>query len=462
MKAKTQSSAPIAVHALLTALALLVAYFTWTRDRTQVQSEWVVALDLNKRDISNLLYEDENRTVSVERRTNAEGDLYSWVTVKTRSKQLLTNPMQPPGPPPGAPPAGASPHGMTPPGPGPAGVRPPPGQPPGRPMPGQPAPAAAPPARTTAAPVPPKGGDKAIVDKDHPAPAPAPAAAAAPAPAAAAAPGAASPAAPAAAPAAPAPIHEVKETVTTKAFRGNEQSDKLLDLFAPMRVVRALGIVDEKKTKELGLDNSKKSLTIVAKGQPTKFVLGQNSYGSGDIYARDQQGQVYLLSHRMVSDFEFAESRLMERRLHRFERADFDRIEVQATTSKGPKTRTLLQKNRQDNANFYFADAASPDKRDDSARNWVDKVLRMAINDYVNEGEEPQPTAEATSGPPNGAVVTIKFFDGRKQIGEAVLSRYPSKTGPVEYFAKTETTIGMVRLLAATAESAIQDTETWQ
>lgn len=453
MKAKTHSSAPIAVHAVLTALALLVAYFTWTRDRTQVQSEWVVALDLNKRDIGNLLYEDENRTVSLDRRTNTDGELYSWVTVKTRSKQLLTNPI----PPPGAPPAGMNPHGM-----------PIPGQP-GRPMPGvvpgHPAPGAPPPVRPGAPPVPvkppaavpPKGGDKALVDKDRVAPTP-------PAPPApgAAAPGAAAPAAAApAAPAAPAPIHEVKETLTTKAFRGNEQADKLLDLFAPMRVVRALGVVDEKKLKELGLDATKKSLTITAKGQPTKFALGQNSYGSGDIYARDQQGQVYLLSHRMVSDFEFAESRLMERRMHRFERGDFDRLEIQATTAKGPKTRTLIQKNRQDNANFYFADASAPDKRDDSARNWVDKVLRMAINDYVNEGEEPQPSTESASGAPTGPVVTLKFFDGRKQIGEAVFSRYPNKSGQMEYYAKTETTIGMVRLLTATAESAIQDIDTW-
>lgn len=465
---KARTTAPVTVHALLTTLALLGVYLTWTRDRAQVQSEWVVALDLGKRDISSLVYADENRTVNMERRTNADGDPYAWLTVQTRSKQVLPNPAstptpasvsaQPPNPQngPAATPAAKPGVPATPPAAKPA-------------APG--APAAAKPATPPA-----KGGDKAGVDKNasqpgsvpvppavHPmAPAaPRPTAAKPDAPSAAVLSTAAPAVAPAAAPPAPPPPSEVKETITVKEFRGGDQADKLFDLFAPMRVVRSLGTVDDKKAKELGLDQSKKSLSITAKGQTIKFVLGSNSYGSGDIYARDPHGQVYLLSHRLVSDFEFAESRLMERRLHRFERPDFDRIEVQITTVAGQKTRTLLQKNRQDAANFFFTDAATPDKRDDTLRNWVDKVLRMALNDYVNKGEEPQAAGPVSGAPLTGEVVTVRFFDGKKKLGEAVYSRYPNKAGQNEYYARTETTLGLVRLLTATAESAIQDAEKW-
>jgi hypothetical protein len=452
MKAPQRGIAPVWTHALLTGLALSTAYVTWTRDRTQVQSEWVVALDLNKRDISSLKYEDENRAVTVERRSGSDGEPYSWVTVSTHSKQLLTNPLGPPGAAPLPSPHGAplpSPHGAAPlpsphgaaPLPSPHGAAPP--SPHAMP-PAAPAPVA--PAKT-----PTKVGDKAAGDKDHAAPP----AAAPPLPAAAAVPPVPGPAA------APAPIHEVKDTITTRSFRGSDQADKLFEQFAPMRVVRALGTVSDQKAKELGLDASKKSLIVIAKGQQTKFMLGSNSYGSGDVYARDPQNQVYLLSSRAVSDFEFAESRLMERRLHRFERPDFDRLEVELKLASGSKTRTLLQKSRQDTANFYFSDAATPEKRDDSLRNWVDKVLRLAINDYVAEGEEPKPSPPVAGAPLNGEIVSLRFFDGRKQIGEASLSRYPNKSGQIEYFAHTETTIGQVRLLTATAESAVQDAEKW-
>ena len=189
-----------------------------------------------------------------------------------------------------------------------------------------------------------------------------------------------------------------------------------------------------------------------------KFILGSSSFGTGDYYARDPEGRVFLLPQRLIGDFEFAETRLMERRLHRFERADFDRLEV---TVNG-KQRVLLQQKRQDAQNFYFTDAKTPDQRDDTLRNWVDKVLRIAIQDYVAQGEEPR----ADGQPPMsgaltyGEVVTKRFFDGRKELGTAVFSRYPSK-GQNEYFARTETTIGLVKLLSATAESALQDAEKW-
>lgn len=482
---KARRAAPVTVHAVLTAIALLCAYLTWTRDKAQVQSEWVVALDLNKRDISGLVYEDENRTVNLEKRTSPEGEAYSWLSVRTRSKQLLTNPANPMpmAPPPGAPGAppmppgahggpGHPPHpGM----PGHPGAAPAPIPGPGaKPAPPIPGPGARPVPPPTVAPkagpaAPAKGGDKALAGKEGPTPAVPPtvgagakAAAAPGTPPAAAAPEAMSsaPGAPPAAPAAPAPIHEVKETVTTKEFRGNDQADKVFELFAPMRVVRSLGTVDDAKAKELGLDSSKKSLTVIAKGQPIKFSLGNNAYGSGDVYARDPQGQVYLLGHKLVSDFEFAESRMMERRLHRFERSEFDRVEVQVATSTGSKNRTLLQKNPEDNANFFFTDVATPDKRDDTLRNWMDKILRMAINDFVNKGDEP--AASAPGGTPlMGDIVKMTFFKGKKKLGEATFSRATSKQGQVEFFARTETTMGLVRLLAATAESAIQDAEKW-
>jgi hypothetical protein len=517
---KPRSAAPVTIHAVLTAIALLCAFLTWTRDRTQVQSEWVVALDLNKRDISGIIYEDENRTVNLERRTTPDGDPYAWLSVRTRSKQLLTNPANPTPlapPPPGGAPGAVDPHGH----PAHPGMPGHPGAPAGHPgaaaaHPGMPAPAApgakpgpapaakpgpapapavkpatppaaAPKAGSPAAPAAPaKGGDKALAGKEGATPSvpptigagakpAAPGAVAAPGasavPGAAAAPGAVAPGAPAASGTAPAaaasppaaaPIHEVKETTTTKEFRGNDQADKVFELFAPMRVVRSLGTVDEAKAKELGLETSKKSLTIVAKGQPIKFVLGNNSYGSGDVYARDPQGQVFLLGHKLVSDFEFAESRMMERRLHRFERSEFDRVEVQVTTATGSKNRTLLQKNPEDNANFYFTDVATPDKRDDTLRNWMDKILRMAINDFVNKGDEPPPASTAAPGaPPMGDVLKMTFWKGKKKLGDAVFSRAANKQGQVEYFARTETTLGLVRLLNATAESAIQDAEKW-
>jgi hypothetical protein len=422
-----QGLSPVYVHAGLAVLAVLFAYQTWTRDRAQTQTDSVVVLDVTKREVASLAYLDETRDITVERRTGPDGESYPWIVSKTKSKV----PANPPAP------------ALT---PAPAASPAPVGAPKATTV--TPA-AATPPAKPLAPPTPPvKGGDKSgepAMPAGHP-PLPADPHALPTA---------------AATPPTPAPAVEMKDVTTVKEFRGNDGASELLGLFGPLKALRALGSVDEPKAKELGLTDSKKTLTISAKGLSYKFTIGGTSYGSGDYYVRDAQGQVFLLSQRIVADFEFADSRLMERRLHRFERADFDRIEVKV----GEKTRTFVQGNRQNPQGFFFADSATPDKRDDSIKNWMDKLLRVAISDYVAQGEEPATgaAAPAMSGAgKTGELLTVRFFDGRKELGHAVLSRYVNaKTNQPEYFARTETSIGLVRLLAATAESVVRDAGEW-
>ena len=127
---KQHGSATVTIHAILAGLALVFAYLTWTRDRTVPAADSVVILDVNKRDVNSIEYVDENRTVTVERRSGSDGEPYAWVTVKSRSKSLATHPGGEPrvDVPPGhgavAPPA---PHAA----PVPAPVPPPAGKPPG-------------------------------------------------------------------------------------------------------------------------------------------------------------------------------------------------------------------------------------------------------------------------------------------------------------------------------------------
>ena len=416
-----QGLSPVWVHAGLAALAVVFAYQTWTRDRAQTQTDSVVVLDAAKREVNSLAYEDEMRQITVERRNGADGESYAWILTKTRSKVPVNPPV------PQAAPAGSA------------------ATPTAAPVvPTAPAPK---PGMLLAPPV--KGGDKSgepAVPAGHP-----------PLPGGPSAGPLVAPTAPAASP--PTPPVEMKDVTTVKEYRGNDAATELLGLFGPLKALRALGTIDDAKAKELGLTDSKKSLTVSAKGLNYKFVLGGTSYGSGDYYVRDAQGQVFLLSQRIIADFEFADSRLMERRLHRFERADFDRIEVKV----GDKTRSIVQGGRQNPQGFFFAEAATPDKRDDSLKNWVEKLLRLSIGDYLAQGEEPATGAPSMSGAAKtGELITVRFFEGRKELGNMVLSRYPNaKTSQAEYYARTETSIALVRLLAATAESVITDAEKW-
>jgi hypothetical protein len=440
---KGQQGVPsVFVHAGLAALAVVFAYQTWTRDRTQTQADSVVVLDAAKREVSSLTYEDEMRHITVERRAGSDGESYAWLLTRVKSKV----PVNPPAPPVAAPSAPAA---------APAAPAP------------SPAVAGAPGAKPTApaAPVAPaskKGGEKSgepPMPAGHP-----PLPGADPHGMAHGDPHGVAHGDPHGAPSSliPAPTAapvEMKEVTTIKEIRGNEAALELLGLFGPLKALRALGSVDDAKAKELGLTDSKKSLTVNAKGLSYKFVVGGTSYGSGDYYVRDAQGQVFLLSQRIIADFEFFESRLLERRIHRFERADFDRIEVKV----GNKSRTIIQSARQNPQAFFFADATTPDKRDDSLKNWVEKLLRLSVADYLAQGEEPSTGPASMSGSTEtGERMSLRFFDGKKELGTMVLYRYPNpKTGQLEFYARTETSVALVRIVAGSAEAVVNDTTSW-
>src|SRR5262249_50709054 len=77
-----------------------------------------------------------------------------------------------------------------------------------------------------------------------------------------------------------------------RTLRGNEQAQKTLESFAPLRATRALGALDAAKRKELGLDTTKKRLTIEAR-EKRAFAVATPGYGSP--YLKDERdGRVYV------------------------------------------------------------------------------------------------------------------------------------------------------------------------
>ncbi len=263
--------------------------------------------------------------------------------------------------------------------------------------------------------------------------------------ASAARPGATIPAAPsslAAAVAKPRPL---------RRLRGDEPAEKLLGEFAPFRSARAFGVLDAKKLKELGLDVAKKKLIVVARGETREFAIGQPPQSSGENYLRDvKDGRVYLMPRQILADLQGAAFRLVDRKLHTFKIADVDRLVV----SSGGKTRDFVIKNHQDQNAYKIAPATAPDKPEELARNWHDKVWRLFPSELLGKGETP------SSGVPKLAA-RIDYFDGSKNVGWLELGKVdvaagseppvsphgppPSNNG-AEVYARTEHTAGWVRV----------------
>lgn len=157
----------------------------------------------------------------------------------------------------------------------------------------------------------------------------------------------------------------------------------------------------------------------------------------------------------ILSDLQGAAHRLVDRKLHSFKIADVNRLVV----ASGGKTRELVVKNNQDQAGYKLAPAKTPDKTDEMARNWHEKIWRLYSLEVLGKGEVP------AAGQPKIAT-RIEYFDGEKSVGWIEIGKLevapgsapapnpapgphgappPSSSG-FETYARSEHTAGWVRL----------------
>ena len=377
---------PILIHGGLLIAALITAYFVWTREPTGAEDEiTIVSL---RGALDKAIYTSDDRTVTVTRKKDEAGP-YHWLKVETmeapppvprmRPKPAVKAPEPTPVDPAPAPAARPAPR----PQPASAAPRPAPKVVPApteRPMPrvvNKPLP------RVVNKPLP--GVKKPSTEADKPAPRVKINPQAAPDPALG----------PKAAPQ-PNPAPQIIRTapkITTavrppkpkkvrkvKEFLGNKAADVLMEGLASLSAIRSLGKLDTDKLKSFGLSEGKKTLTLVSGSTPRVFVIGDNTFGNQDTYLLSKDdGRVYVIRPRLLQDFLYADSRLMERELLDFRITEVDRVVV----SDGLQKRALLQKNPNEPANAYWVDEAAPDQRKDFYRNWFDKLNRLRAVEYV-------------------------------------------------------------------------------
>jgi hypothetical protein len=244
---------------------------------------------------------------------------------------------------------------------------------------------------------------------------------------------------------APAPSASGPAKLEKQAFVGVKAADETIDKLAQMGAVRALGKVDAGRAAEFGLDKPEGTLKVKLAGKEHVLVVGGNTPGSSERYAKyGASGEVFAISGDLMQGLQFAETRLMEREFHGFEMETVTRLRL----VKGAKSRELVRIAGKQDA---WADAATPTKADETVGNWLSKLSRARIVDYV-ETPNPAPGPDALS-------VRVEFFAGPKNLG--FLELYKLRGGPDgEYVARSEQTRWYAKVMASAAEQADQDVAT--
>jgi hypothetical protein len=227
----------------------------------------------------------------------------------------------------------------------------------------------------------------------------------------------------------------------TVRFVGIKAADELMKTLAPLRALRAVGKIEGTRAEEFGLDKPDGTLKITVGGKQQSLVIGGATPGGSERYAKLGSGDVYAISGDVVQNLLFAESRLVEHDLQEFKPEEVTNVKI----AKGGKSREL---SRVPDKVEGWADAATPSKLDETAGNWMAKLGRLHVQEWVEKPSAPV-------GPDN-TVVSVAYFAGKKPLGTLELYKLPGEKGS-DYLAKTGYGRWYAKVVTSSAEQVDQD-----
>ncbi|MEL7367907.1 MAG: DUF4340 domain-containing protein [Myxococcota bacterium] len=221
---------------------------------------------------------------------------------------------------------------------------------------------------------------------------------------------------------------EIKRRSKRTVFTGNDEAGEMFAKFAPFTALRSLGKnLSDEELEKLGLDKTERSLVITANGQTRTFEIGARSHGARDHYIRAEGSpEVFLVASKTIADFEFPESRFMQRKILVRPLGDVDTAVLVANG----KTLEATHKNRNDRTNAFWSGKGET-KPNEQLGSFMLKLSRLTIRTYPEDLTD----AEKAS--------TFLEIDWRDERGESMGTTTLSRLGEgktARYFAKSDTT----------------------
>jgi hypothetical protein len=229
---------------------------------------------------------------------------------------------------------------------------------------------------------------------------------------------------------------------TTTTFVGVKAADEFVQKLAPLSALRRIGPIEPGRAAEFGFDKPEGTLKVKIRGAEQALLIGGTTPGGQERYAKHvASGVVYAVPGEIAQSMLGAETRLLERELHGFPAEEVTRLKI----TKGARVRELVSMTDKKGA---WADAASPTQLDETAGNWMTKVNRLRVTEYIEKPAAPLA--------PESLVVRVESLAGGRSLGFLELYKLPGEKS-AEYVMRTEYTRWPVKVLPSAGEQVEQD-----
>ena len=177
--------------------------------------------------------------------------------------------------------------------------------------------------------------------------------------------------------------NKVPEEPSRKYFIAGDNGAKLLDALSPLVAIRKLDTgVDG---TSLGLTTPSATLTVKSNGTTRLFSIGDEAYGTKDLYVQDDASkEVFLIDDSKLRNLRQARTTLPNR-------AIFPKVPkeaLSATLTWQEQTVQLKHQNAQDtkNAKWIYADNSDLDAT--QVETWLSKALRTSVSRSASPNED--------------------------------------------------------------------------
>ena len=169
----------------------------------------------------------------------------------------------------------------------------------------------------------------------------------------------------------------------TSTFPSITIATKIAEAFVPLKATRSLGKIPDSRLAEFGLEKRDTSLTVTLAGKEHQLLIGAQAPGGTDYYVLDPtSNEAYVAKADALRDLEGGDSRLLERDQHAFKEIDIRSAKVTA----GGKTREFVRTGP--DSKKFWADPSDKEKADETVGNWLAKIDRLRVSEYVGQPPE--------------------------------------------------------------------------